>query len=45
MAFWKLAYDRKWVTAEELRQAVLTAENPYGEITPEEYEIITSIPF
>lgn len=45
MAFWKLAYNMKWVTAEQLRLAVLTEDNPRGEITPEEYQEITGIPF
>lgn len=42
---WQRAYNMKWVTAEELRGAVLTPTNPAGEITPEEYEQITGIPF
>lgn len=45
MEFWRLAYNRKWVTAEQLRLAVITESNPYGEITPEEYEQITGIKF
>ncbi len=45
MAFWKLAYNMKWVTAEQLRLAVITEDNPFGEITPEQYEEITGIPF
>lgn len=45
MAFWKLAYNMKWVTAEQLRLAVITEANKFGEIIPEEYEEITGIQF
>lgn len=45
MSFWTLAYNQKWVTAEQLRGAVWTETNRFGEITPEEYEIITGIKF
>lgn len=45
MEFWRLAYNRKWVTAEQLRLAVITDTNKFGEITPEEYEEITGIKF
>lgn len=45
MTFWQLAYKQKWVTAEQLRLAVKTESNPYGEISPEEYETITGIKF
>ena len=45
MEFWRLAYNRKWVKAEQLRLAVITESNPYGEITPEEYEQITGTKF
>ena len=45
MDFWEMAYKLKWVTAEELRQAVITEKNPYGEITPEEYKEITGQDF
>lgn len=41
MAFWQLAYTRKWVSIEQLRQAVKTVSNPYGQITPAEYKTIT----
>lgn len=41
MTFWKLAYEMKWVNAALLRQAVQTEDNPYGEITPEEFAAIT----
>ncbi|MGD6845220.1 XkdX family protein [Bacillus infantis] len=42
MAFWQLAFNQKWVTADQLRLAVKTDSNPYGEITPDEYKTITS---
>lgn len=45
MAFWKLAYNMKWVTAERLRLAVKTEDNQFGEITTEEYKEITGIDF
>ena len=45
MAFWKLAYTHKWVTAEQLRLAVITESNPYGEITPEQFKEITGKDF
>ena len=45
MAFWQLAYKCKWVTADQLKQAVITEENPYGEITEAEYKNITGKDF
>lgn len=45
MAFWKLAFNQKWVTAEQLRLAVKTESNPFGEITAEEYKSITKLDF
>lgn len=45
MKFWTLAFNMKWVTAEALRGAVITPTNPFGEITPEEYQVITGIEF
>lgn len=45
MAFWKLAYNMKWIDAEKLRLVVRTEDNPFGEITPEQYEEITGNPF
>ncbi|MGL4848516.1 MAG: XkdX family protein [Clostridium sp.] len=39
--FWKMAYDMKAIDEGMLRQAVLTKENPYGEITPEQFKVIT----
>lgn len=45
MAFWRLAYNMKWVDAEKLRLVVKTAENLYGEITAEDYKTITGQDF
>lgn len=45
MAFWKMAFNLKWVTSEQLRLAVVTESNPFGEITPEEYKGITKQEF
>lgn len=45
MAFWKMAFNLKWVTAEQLRLAVMTESNPFGEISPEEYKEITKQDF
>ena len=45
MTWWKMAYDNDWVTKEELRYAVKTPENPFGDITKEEYKEITGADF
>lgn len=45
MAFWKMAFNLKWVTAEQLRLAVMTESNPFGEISSEEYKEITKQDF
>jgi len=45
MAFWMLAFNMKWVNADQLRLAVKTQTNPFGEITPEEYKQITGQDF
>lgn len=45
MEFWRLAINEKWCTPEQLRIAVKTDTNPFGDITPEEYEEITGIKF
>ena len=45
MNFWTLAFNMKWVTTEQLKGAVITPTNRFGEITPEEYETITGIEF
>lgn len=41
MDFWMIAYKRGWATIELLRQMVITPENKYGEITPEQFKEIT----
>lgn len=45
MTFWSLAYSRKWVTVDQLRKAVKTDTNPYGQITPEQFKEITGTDF
>ncbi|OZV12338.1 XkdX family protein [Tissierella sp. P1] len=45
MAFWKLAFNMKWVSAEQLRLAVKTESNPFGEITEAQYKEITELDF
>ncbi len=45
MAFWKLAYNMNWVTAEQLRLVVITENRLNGEITVEEYKEITGMDF
>lgn len=45
MEFWQIAFMFKWVTAEQLRIAVKTETNPFGEITPEQYKAITKQEF
>lgn len=45
MAWWKISFANNWVTKEELRYAVKTPENPYGDITKEEYREITDADF
>ena len=45
MAFWKMAFNLKWVTAEQLRLAVITESNKFGEITTDEYKGITKEDF
>jgi len=45
MEFWQIAFMFKWVTAEQLRIAVKTEANPFGEITPEQYKAITKQEF
>lgn len=41
MEFWKMVYNFGWVTKEELKGAVITEQNPFGDITKEQYEEIT----
>ena len=45
MSFWKLAFEQEWVTAVELKGAVITDANKFGEITPAQYKEITTIDF
>jgi len=45
MAFWNIAYNQKWVTIDQLRLAVITTSNPFGDITPEEFKQITKQDF
>jgi len=45
MNFWQIAFISNWVTAEQLRIAVKTDTNPFGEITPEQYKEITKEDF
>ncbi|MFD1270636.1 XkdX family protein [Paenibacillus motobuensis] len=45
MNFWKLAFEKKWVTAEALKGAVITESNPFGEITPAQYKEITGVKY
>lgn len=40
--FWELSYNWKCVDIETLRNIVVkTEDNPFGEITPEEFTMIT----
>lgn len=41
MSFWTMAYKYGWADKGLLKQAVLTKDNPFGEITKEEYKEIT----
>ncbi|MGG3840752.1 XkdX family protein [Paenibacillus thiaminolyticus] len=45
MNFWKLAFECRWIDAEGLCAAVKTEANPFGEISPQEYEKITGREF
>jgi len=45
MEFWILAFNKKWVTSDQLRLAVKTKTNLFGEITPVEFKIITGEEF
>jgi hypothetical protein len=40
-SFWKMAFDYKWVNTTNLKGAVKTDTNLFGEITPDEYKMIT----
>lgn len=41
MAFWKMVYDYGWIDIDTLKQAVITNENPFGDITKAEFKEIT----
>ncbi|MGM7683560.1 XkdX family protein [Cytobacillus sp. Hm23] len=45
MAFWKLAFNQKWVSIDQLRLVVRTESNQFGEITEEEFKTITNEDF
>ena len=45
MAFWSLAFKKKWVDIDMLRLAVKTDRNMFGEITTDEFEQITGEKF
>ena len=45
MDWWKMSYKKDWVTKEELRWVVITPENPFGDITKEQYKEITGVDF
>lgn len=45
MEFWSMAWEYKWCTLEQLKIMVITEENPWGEITPYEFEKITGIKY
>ena len=45
MEFWKMAYDNEWITTEELREVVKTPNNPFGDITKEQYKEITGMEY
>lgn len=45
MQFWQIAFMYKWVTAAQLRLAVKTETNSFGEITPKQYKEITGQSF
>ena len=40
MEFLEISYKFGWVTKEELKGAVITEQNPFGDITKEQYEEI-----
>ena len=41
MAFWKMGYDLGWLDINLLKQAVITEDNPFGDITKAEFKAIT----
>lgn len=45
MEFWKMCFDNGYLDADYIRQAVITEDNPYGDITPEQFKEITGEDF
>lgn len=45
MDFLKLAWEYQWITLEELKTLVITKATPWGDITPEEFKLITGQEF
>lgn len=45
MEFWELAYKEEWADIDMLRMATITKENPFGDITPKQFEEITGEKF
>jgi hypothetical protein len=45
MEFWKMAYDMGVIDAEFLKQAVITDNNRFGDITTEQYQEITKLAY
>ena len=45
MAWWKMSFANDWVTEQELRWVVITPDNPFGDITKEQYKEITGADF
>ncbi|MET3616715.1 hypothetical protein ABID14_000335 [Peptoniphilus olsenii] len=45
MDFWAMAYGYRWISIDVLRQAVITEDNPFGDITPEEFKEISGVEF
>ena len=43
--FWKMAYDMKAIDIDLLKQAVKCDKNPYGEITKDEFKLISGEEF
>lgn len=45
MEFWRIAWNMKLVTEEQLREVVICEKNPFGCITKTEFNFITGIEF
>lgn len=43
--WWNMSYKKDWITKEELRLVVITPENPFGDITKEQYKEITGVEY